>query len=156
MKYRNIAIGLMLLAITVVGVAQAQENQSLKSKVVEIDAKDSAGSGVQRCADNPQAMSACRSFIKGFIQGALLTDAAIINSIEESEPTYAERAFKTRLRGRVNLAPTALAGFCLPEDRSILDITEETLDHVNDAERNSAELARRVYQSLKVDYRCEQ
>jgi hypothetical protein len=156
MTYRTIALGLMLFAIAGVGATQAQDTQSAKSVIIEIDAKDSESSGVQRCADNPQAMSACRSFIKGFIQGALLTDAAIINTIEKSESSYAGRAFKTRLRGRENRTATALAGFCLPEDRTILSIAEETLDHVKNAERNSAELAKRVYQSLKVDYRCEQ
>jgi hypothetical protein len=79
---------------------------------------------------------------------------AIIKSIDESEPTLAERAFKTRLGTRAS-SPTALAGFCLPEQRTVLDIAEETLNHVKDSERNSVQLASNVYRSLKTDYPCE-
>lgn len=107
-----------------------------------------------RCSDDTDAMEDCLSFIKGFLQGAILTDTAIIKSIDESEPTLAERAFKTRLGTRAS-SPTALAGFCLPEQRTVLDIAEETLDHVKDSERNSVQLASNVYRSLKTDYPCE-
>lgn len=155
MKNRLIALPLIIFALSVIGTAEAQNNVAAKSKIIEIDTNDSNNSSVQRCADSLLAMSACRSFIKGFIQGALLTDTAIIQSLENTEPTFAERAFKTRLGNRVNQAPTALAGFCLPEGRTILDIAEETLDHVKNAERNSAELASKVYESLKLDYPCQ-
>ncbi|MFT4671141.1 MAG: transcriptional regulator of met regulon [Arenicella sp.] len=155
MTNRLIALTLTLFALSIVGSAEAQNTQIKDLKVIEIDTNDSNIPGVQRCSDSTQSMSACRSFIKGFIQGALLTDTAIIKSIENSEPTIAERAFKTRLGSRVNRSPTALAGFCLPEGRTILDVAEETLDHVKDSERNSVELATKVYQSLKVDYPCQ-
>ncbi|MFT4630159.1 MAG: hypothetical protein ACI9WC_001125 [Arenicella sp.] len=155
MKNQLIALTFTLFFLSTIGTAAAQSTQAKDSKIIEIDTNDSNIPGVQRCADSIQSMSACRSFIKGFIQGALLTDTAIIKSIESTEPTIAERAFKTRLGSRVNRTPTALAGFCLPEGRTILDIAEETLDHVKDSERNSVELATKVYESLKVDYPCE-
>lgn len=107
-----------------------------------------------RCLDDAEAMEDCLSFIKGFLQGAILTDTAIIKSIDDSEPTLAERAFKTRLGARAS-SPTALAGFCLPEERTVLAIAEETLDHVKGSERNSVQLASNVYNSLKTDYPCE-
>jgi len=150
MKCRTNALMLILFSLAILGAAEAQDKQST---IIEIDTKTDE-TEVQRCVDNPQAMAACRSFIKGFIQGALLTDAAIIKSIEQTEPTFSERALKTRLGSRLTDSPTELAGFCLPEGRSILELAEETLDHVKEAERNSAELAKKVYASLKTDYAC--
>lgn len=153
MKIRLLALSFILFSLAVIGTAQAQQPSHSKATLISIDSNEPTKSGKHQCLDNAEAMSACRSFIKGFLQGALLTDTAIIESIEQDEPTYAERAMQTRLGKRSN-QPTALAGFCLPENRTILDIAEETLLHVKTSERNSAELARNVYESLKVDYPC--
>jgi len=154
MKNQYKTLLFVLFVSVFISTAKAQDNQTFQSKIIEIDTIDEDISNDQRCDDNAQAMSACRSFIKGFIQGALLTDAAIITSIETSESSFAERAFKTRVGSRFNQSPTALAGFCLPEDRTVLDLVEETLEHIKDAERDSVELAKRVYESLKIDYQC--
>jgi len=154
MKHRIKTLFLIMFASAIAYTTQAQTSSFLDSGNIELDSKDSPDTtGIQRCKDNSQAMSACRSFIKGFIQGALLTDAAIIKSIEKTESSYAERAIRTRLGNRSS--PTALAGFCLPNDRTLLELAEETLGHVKNAKRNSAELAEKVYASLKVDYKCE-
>lgn len=153
MKHRIIALALIIFALAVVGAAEAKQEKKFESKIIEIDSNET--SGTQRCQDNKQAMTACRSFIKGFIQGALLTDTAIIQSIKQTSPTYAERAIRTRLGNRENRSPTELAGFCLPAERTILELAEETLDHVKTAERNSVQLAEKVYASLKTDYPCD-
>lgn len=125
-----------------------------KSKLVAMDGDVASAKGKPHCLDDEETMAACRSFIKGFIQGALLTDTAIIESLEKAEPTFSERAMRTRLGNKLT-SPTALAGFCLPADRSILELAEITLDHVKDSERNSVELAKNVYQTLKTDYPCK-
>lgn len=138
MKKHTLALVLILFTPAVIGAAEDKTIDSRK----------------QHCSDSEETMSACRSFIKGFLQGALLTDTAIINSIEKTEPGFAERAFRTRIGSRYS-SPTALAGFCLPDDRSILELAEETLDHVKASERNSNELAKNVYKSLRTDYSCK-
>lgn len=129
------------------------QSADIKSKIIAIDSTEPTINGKRLCLDNVEAMSACRSFIKGFLQGALLTDTAIIESIEKAEPSFSSRAIRTRIGSRSS-APTELAGFCLPADRTIFQIAEETLDHVKSSERNSVELAENVYQSLKKDYPC--
>lgn len=152
MKVRIMALGLIIIALALLGaINKAGGQEPLKSRLVEIDSVSEQGATL-KCEDSVQAMAACRSFIKGFIQGALLTDTAIIKSIERNRSSFSERAFRNRVGKKE--PPTALAGFCLPEGRSILEIAETTLDHVKDAERNSFELARRVYDSLKIDYPC--
>lgn len=156
MKKQFYALIAVVLALLVVGKADAIKPYDFESKIVAIDVDDDTGAKGQSCAENQETMDACRSFIKGFIQGALLTDTAIIKSIEEVEPTFAERAMRTRLGKKRSQSPTALAGFCLPADRSILELAEETLDHVRASERNSVELAKNVYSSLKVDYPCDE
>ncbi len=155
MKKQILLVTAVSFALALTPIVHAQQEQKLDSKISAIDTNEATESGRHQCLDNPEAMSACRSFIKGFLQGALLTDTAIIKSIiEDSEPTYAERASRTRL-GRKSNQPTALAGFCLPEDRSILELAEETLGQVKESERNSVELAQNVYRSLKANYPCD-
>ncbi len=106
------------------------------------------------CSESPENMDTCQSFILGFLKGALLTDIAIIKSLdEEAKETFAERAIKTRLNKRGE-SPTALAGFCLPENKTLVEISDETLEHVKTAPVDSHELARAVYHSLKKDYPC--
>lgn len=154
MKKRILALTMSIFALTSIGTAQALQPTTLKSKIVAIDADETSASDKQQCSDSDETMSACRSFIKGFLQGALLTDTAILESIKSNEPSFAERAIRTRL-GKRPSSPTELAGFCLPAGRSILELAEETLDHVKASERNSAELAKNVYNSLKIDYPCK-
>lgn len=141
MKHLLTALAVTLFTVSSMDVAQAQKPVT-------------SNASKHQCLDSAEAMSACRSFIEGFLQGALITDTAIIESIETQEPTYAERAIRTRLGNRSS-QPTELAGFCLPANRSILELTEETLGHVKASKRNSAELAKNVYNSLKVDYPCK-
>jgi hypothetical protein len=153
MKFTIALLSLLTFTLFNVGAAHGQSEPVIKSKATAIT-EVTAVVDKLRCLDDDEAMEDCLSFIKGFLQGALLTDTAIIKSIDDAEPTLAERAFKTRLGTRAT-SPTALAGFCLPERRTVLDIAEETLDHVKGSERNSVQLASNVYSSLKTDYPCE-
>jgi len=155
MKYRLAALAFAVFALAILGAVEAKEGRPLTSKITGLDSDDSRTAQILKCKDDSQSMSACRSFIKGFIQGALLTDAAIIESITLAETTYAERALRTRLGNRGGRSATELAGFCLPAHRTILELAEETLEHVKNAERNSEQLAKKVYQSLKIDYPCD-
>ena len=90
MKIRIAILFYLILSLAVVGAVEAQEGASINSKIIEIDSRSGTDNKAQKCEDNSYAMSACRSFIKGFIQGALLTDTAIIKSLEATEPSFAE------------------------------------------------------------------
>lgn len=111
MKMRILVIAMIVFALAVVGTADAQQPINYTSKIVAIDSNEPTESGKHLCLDSAETMSACRSFIKGFLKGALLTDTAIIKSIEVVEPTYAERAIRTRF-GKRPSSPTELACFC--------------------------------------------
>ncbi len=154
LKTRLIALSLIILSLAVLGIAEASEAQANEANVV-INAPGEDDLAKQHCEDSKEAMSACRSFIKGFLQGALLTDAAILENIEAAKDrsTFKQRALKTRVSGRSS-SPTELAGFCLPVQRTILDLANETLDHVKQSKLNSRELAKSVYASLKTDFPC--
>ena len=155
----NVKFALLGLTVTALIAVNSQHSPKLSlitpmqmANAGEIDRSKSADN--EQCNTNDESMNSCRSFIKGFLKGALLTDIAIIKSIdEEAQETFAERAIKTRLNRR-DESPTELAGFCLPIKRSIADLAEETLLHVKDSPRDSHELARNVYRSLKTDFPC--
>lgn len=153
MKTATQTLFVTFLAFAAIATVNAEELLLTESKLVEMDGVTLTGSTKQHCLDDEKTMAACRSFIKGFLQGALLTDSAIIASLEKKEPTFSERAIRTRVGNKV-APPTALAGFCLPANRSILELAEITLDHVKKSERNSVELAKNVYKTLKTDYPC--
>ena len=55
---------------------------------------------LELCSKNAETMLSCRSFISGFLQGALLTDVAIIDSINSNKQSFTERAIRTRLGKR--------------------------------------------------------
>lgn len=154
MKNRFIALLFVIFCLAVVGIAEATEDKLSTSEAVRFDIEKASISKDSNCSDNSHTMFICSSFIEGFIQGALLTDAAIIKSIEDTEPTFTERAFKTRLESGASRPVTELAGFCLPEKRSVKEITEETLEQVKHSKVDAPKLAENVYDLLKSEYRC--
>lgn len=100
-----------------------------------------------------EASHACDTYIEGFIAGALLTDAAIIQSLEKTEGSaFMDRAYRTRL-GQPALPPTYLASYCLPElpmDQMIADIRS----HMAKVDPQQP-LGEVVYAILKKHYPCE-
>ena len=82
-----------------------------------------------------------------------MTDTATIDSYEGDERSFSKRAMRTRLSTREN-APTEKTGFCLPSNRAITSLVEETLGNVKTSPEISAELAQNVYHFLKKDYPC--
>ncbi|MFT6407301.1 MAG: hypothetical protein ACJAQ6_000712 [Arenicella sp.] len=153
MKSTAIICSLITIALVSISAAHGKNDEVFKPKMVAMDEVMVFGDKLL-CVDDEATMADCLSFIKGFLQGALLTDTAIIKSTNNSAPALAERAFANN-PVKLASAPTALAGFCLPQARSVLDIADETLEQVKGSERNSAQLAKDVYDSLKMDYPCE-
>lgn len=114
------------------------------------------------CVPAAAASDACRFYIAGFLDGALLTDTAIISSLMAVEPgsdssssDYLARAYRTRvgeLRG--NPPPTALAEFCLPPDLTIDAAAAAVLPLLDSASGNS--LQEIVYAAVKNRFPCRQ
>ena len=98
---------------------------------------------------------ACSRYILGFLEGALLTDAAIIKEIQEQRSSFEDRAFKTRLRNS-NLPPTYFAKFCLPES---LDKDKIVFDVLQDFKKEGSETQEadsKIYKILKNNYKCSE
>ncbi|UTA48487.1 hypothetical protein L1F30_02825 [Simiduia sp. 21SJ11W-1] len=98
------------------------------------------------------ASHACDTYIEGFIAGALLTDAAIVESLERSEGSaFMDRAYRTRL-GQKPVPPTYLASFCLPE-QPIDAMVKEIRGHLLKA-KPSRNIGVVIYDVLKKHYPC--
>ena len=109
------------------------------------------------CFDSPESEFICERFIEGFLEGALLTDAAIIKTLEEQEQetlSFTDRAIKTRIGSRVD-QPTELAGFCLPEGYTVHRIAQKILAKIDNPHVDSDILGRTTYEALKTHYSCE-
>ena len=101
-----------------------------------------------------EASHACDTFIEGFIAGALLTDAAIVDSFNQSEEgsSFVTRAYRTRL-GQSETPPTFFASFCLSEETTEVIIRQIRADMVD---LNPKEpLGDVVYRLLKARYPCD-
>jgi hypothetical protein len=153
MKFTIVLISLTIFSLLSSGAAQSKSEELVTPRFVAMDEVMVFGDKLL-CLDDEATMADCLSFIKGFLQGALLTDTAIIKSITKSEPVLAERTFAIGA-DKTASSVTALAGFCLPEGKSVLAIADETLEQVSGSERNSAQLAKDVYNSLKKAYPCQ-
>lgn len=109
------------------------------------------------CFDSDEATLICERFIEGFLEGALLTDAAIMATIEkeqDSEPSFTDRAIKTRIGSRIE-QPTELAGFCLPEKYTVHAIAKKILAKIENPQVDSDVLGAATYTTLKTHYRCD-
>lgn len=103
--------------------------------------------------------STCYQFIKGFLHGAVLTDAQIMRGLERGNDmnSFSKRAIRTRLgSSRATDADTYLAEFCLPNadvDPEVVMAIVGALPNKIDARKNVAE---EIYQAIKTTYPCQQ
>ena len=108
----------------------------------------------------------CEAFILGFLQGALITDSAIVKSYKETEEnnkevrkkwSLADRAMRTRL-GLKNEPVTQRAGYCLPKSQNIYVITKNVASKLKKrlrSQNNAATMAaQQVYLVLQDEYPC--
>jgi len=102
----------------------------------------------------------CAAYIEGFLDGAIVTDAAVVESLT-STPTatsdYLKRAYSTRVgweRGK--LPATALAHFCLPEETARADVVSAIVTALEaSGSRDSGDVATSVYNILSANYPCQ-
>ena len=84
---------IMLLTVLTFSLLSAVKAQTFAEKM-------QTTTSLELCSKNAETMLSCRSFISGFLQGALLTDVAIIDSINSNKQSFTERAIRTRLGKR--------------------------------------------------------
>ena len=110
-------------------------------------------------AGNPEVgHAACSAYIEGFLDGALVTDAAIVESMSGDQHTtsdYLKRAYQTRVSSqRLNLPPTALAHFCLPENESRADVVETIAADLLAREDDGKPISDVLFGILQSKYPC--
>ncbi len=119
----------------------------------------------EHCAfyhDDPEGKDAifCVRYVQGFIDGAVATDARVLENIAtelEQDETFAERAIRSRIGSRVNRrGPTVYADFCLGEPDSLEEVVEKVVaDLANRRVLDKDLLARdAVFSTLRREYPC--
>ena len=146
---------LAILTLSLLNTAKAEQSFNETGQANLLTEEGQTTKAIVLCSYNIATMSSCRSFITGFLQGALLTDTAIIDSYEGDERSFFKRAMRTRLSTRED-TPTEKAGFCLPSNRTMTSLVDEISGKVKTSPENSAELAQNVYRFLKKDYPCNE
>jgi hypothetical protein len=116
-------------------------------------------------SSNPQGVDGqyCVRYIQGFIDGAIATDARVMLNAESAvsgNETFAERAMRTRMPGRVDLSRAAkLAGFCLGDPlplRAVVDVVVADLTAQQMSKAKDEPAMEAVYKSLLKNYPCKQ
>jgi hypothetical protein len=102
--------------------------------------------------------AACLAYLEGFLDGALLTDAAIAEHVIEDEhfiDTFTERALRTRVNSSRFIPPaTSMADFCLPTDVARQDVVEQLARELEAMPVGESSFAASVYHLVKVRWPC--
>lgn len=103
----------------------------------------------------------CLFYIKGFLDGAVATDARVAENVadeadEADKETFSERAIRTRVINRLEkYGPSVYADFCIGEPDPIIDVLDhvvERLGTVKNMEDIQAQAV--VYGALLENYPC--
>lgn len=101
--------------------------------------------------------STCFQYVKGFLDGALLSDAQIMKNIAEDDEDskFSERAFNTRVGKVRGIVPdTFLADFCLPESTASDDVVMKMLDALKNVKVKSNITAEMIFENVKREFPC--
>ncbi len=103
----------------------------------------------------------CIRYVQGFIDGAVVTDARVLENIAtefDEDESFAERAIRSRIGTRIRLrGPTVYADFCLGELNSLEEVVEKVVDDLADREVLDENLLARdaVLSTLEREYPCD-
>ena len=96
----------------------------------------------------------CRAYINGFLDGAELTDIAILNKVKDRSD-FLERAYATRVgSGKGTLPATFFADFCIGKDLSRQQIVDEIMNAFEENPPRGADERVAIYQTIKRLYPC--
>ena len=135
------------------------------ASAVEILSSKELASHCALLSANPEGVDGqyCVRYIQGFIDGAIATDARVMLNAENAvtgNESFAERAMRTRMPGRVDRSRAAkLAGFCLGDPlplRDVVDIVVIDLAAQQDSLTKDEPAMEVVYKSLMTNYPCKQ
>lgn len=108
---------------------------------------------VAACLSDQQSKNdifVCHTYIEGYLDGALVTDAAILETVARNEgktSEFVKRAYLTRVgNDRRNIPATALAHFCLPESVNRPDIVRAIGHALKAADITSDTISEAVYE----------
>ncbi len=102
----------------------------------------------------------CLAYVGGFLDGAVVTDARvaenIVNEIEREE-TFTERAFRTRIYGRMRqLGPSVYAEFCIGNPVPLKEVVLHVAEELQNRESLDGVAAQDiVYASVRKHYPCQ-
>jgi hypothetical protein len=151
--YPKLIFALVLLQLISVSTANALEKLSSQELASHCALLKSEPEGVDG--------QYCVRYIQGFIDGAIATDARVMLSAENAisgNETFAERAMRTRMPGRVDRSRAAkLAGFCLGDPVPLRDVVDVVVADLTAQQKSAMKdvLAMEVvYISLLNNYPC--
>jgi len=111
-----------------------------------------------RAATAPET-AVCHAYIEGFLDGAIITDTAIIESVAEAgseESDYFKRAYMTRVGSNTRIRPaTALAHFCLPEGTERNNVVDTIATALAKKTSTGSDVSTSLYNILQTSYPCE-
>ena len=101
----------------------------------------------------------CVRYIQGFIDGAVATDASVLNNVTqeyEQDETFSERAARTRIGRRMErYGPSVYAEYCFGDTVPLVEVVEHVVADLADGAGNETPLARDVvYRTLRSHYPC--
>jgi SOS response regulatory protein OraA/RecX len=113
--------------------------------------------------EDPEGKDAifCVRYVQGFIDGAVATDARVLENIAtefDNDETFAERAIRSRIGSRVNRrGPTVYADFCLGEPDSLEEVVEKVVSDLANRKVLDEDLLARdaVFSTLRREYPCD-
>lgn len=103
----------------------------------------------------------CVRYVQGFIDGAVATDARVLENIAtefDEDESFAERAIRSRIGSRISLrGPTVYADFCLGESNSLEEVVEKVVDDLANRKVLDKDLLARdaVFSTLQREYPCD-
>lgn len=99
--------------------------------------------------------STCFQYVKGFLDGALLSDAQIMENLgkDNEGSKFSERAFSTRVgKARGDIPDTFLADFCLPESTASDEVVLKVLNALKKVKNDIT--AEMIFENVKREFPC--
>ncbi len=102
----------------------------------------------------------CHAYMEGFLDGAITTDTAMIESVTEADSgqsDFFKRAYLTRVGSKSRALPaTALAHFCLPDGTERIQVVNAIASAIPREPQPGSDVAQSLYNTLKASYPCQQ
>ncbi|WP_206484054.1 hypothetical protein [Thalassotalea sp. G2M2-11] len=107
-----------------------------------------------------QEVNACKLYIDGFIDSALLTDDAVIEpktitGHTSAQSSYLKRAYRTRVNDSAFLSTHQDIQFCLPQEYDRAFITSKIAKSIDITQLASKPLKEVLFETLIANFPCK-